>query len=313
MIIATQQDVTRAVLAELEGAKDPRFREIMASLVAHLHAFAREVRLTEVEFHQAIAEINRLGQMTTPAHNEGVLMAGSLGLSALVCLLNNGNNGQTETDQNMLGPFWRSGSPVTANGASLVRSPTPGPAVFVKAWFRDRAGKPVAGVKVDIWHSSPEGFYENQDPGQADMNLRGMLTTDGNGHIHFRSIKPAGYPIPVDGPVGDLLRAQGRHNMRPSHLHFLAYREGFKTLISQVFASDDPVIDSDVQFGVTRHLIGEYVRHEGAAPAADVTGPWYTLDHAFVLEPGVMRLPKPPISAKADGKRPDLPVLRRVR
>jgi hydroxyquinol 1,2-dioxygenase len=309
MIINSQDDVTKAVLSELDGAKDPRFKEIMGALVRHLHAFAREVKLTEEEYHKAIATVVALGQNTTESHNEGVLMGGSLGMSALVCLLNNGNGGQTETSANMLGPFWRPESPETANGGSIVRSPTPGPAVFVKAWFKDPSGKPVAGAKVDIWHSSTEGFYENQDPGQADWNLRGTFTTDQCGHIHFRSIKPAGYPIPISGPVGELLRAQGRHNMRPAHLHFLAYRPGFKTLISQVYSSDDKFIDSDVQFGVTKALIGNYIKHEGPAPAADVKGPWYALDYTFVMDPGDMKLPRPPIKGKTSGERPDIPRL----
>ena len=174
----------------------------------------------------------------------------------------------------MLGPFWRMHSPVTPNGGSIVRSPTPGPALFVDAFFRDAKGNPIVGAEVDIWHSSPEGFYENQDPVQADMNLRGKFFTDADGRISFRSVKPAGYPIPIDGPTGDLLRAQGRHNMRPAHLHFLASKDGFKTLISQLYVPDDKFLETDVQFGVTRHLIGNYVRHDdGKAPAPDVEGP----------------------------------------
>jgi catechol 1,2-dioxygenase len=235
-------------------------------------------------------------------------MSGSLGLSALICLINNGDRGATETDQNMLGPFWHTHSPQTPNGGSIVRSPTPGPAMFVEATFRDRDGKPVAGAEVDIWHSSPEGFYENQDPVQADMNLRGKFFTDKEGRISFRSVKPAGYPIPIDGPTGDLLRAQGRHNMRPAHLHFLASKDGFKTLISQLYVPDDKFLETDVQFGVTRHLIGNYVRHENE-PAPDVTGPWYSLNHSFVMEPGKTKLPRPPISGKARGERPKIPHL----
>jgi hydroxyquinol 1,2-dioxygenase len=239
-----------------------------------------------------------------------VLMSGSLGVSTLICLLNNGDRGATETSANLLGPFWRMHSPPTQNGGSIVRSPTPGPALFVNAAFRDRAGKPVPGAVVDVWHSSPEGFYENQDPGQADMNLRGQFTTDAEGHIAFRSIKPAGYPIPIDGPVGALLRAQGRHNMRPAHLHFLAVKDGFKTLITQVYVNDDKFLETDVQFGVTRHLVGDYVRHENEpAPGADVTGPWYSLDFSFVMEAGTSRLPRPPISGKARGERPKIPHL----
>jgi len=312
VIIERQEDVTTAVLGELQRAPDARFREVMSALVRHLHAFAREVRLTEDELRAGAAYVVALGQHTTETHNEAILMSGSLGLSALVCLLNNGISGEIETDANLLGPFWRQGSPRTEIGGSIVRSPTPGPALFVKAWFRDVAGRPIAGAEVDIWQSSPEGFYENQDPAQADMNLRGTLTTDAAGHIAFRSVKPAGYPIPVDGPVGDLLRAQGRHNMRPAHLHVLASKAGFKTLISQVYASDDPNLDTDVQFGVTRHLVGNYVRHESEpAPGPGVQGPWYSLEHTFVMEAGLSKLPKAPITGKAEGARPQLPVLER--
>ena len=181
-----------------------------------------------------------------------VLIAGSLGLSSLVCLLNNGDRGQTETTANLLGPFWRSDSPRTENGASIVRSPTPGDPIFVTARVTDPRGRPVAGAEVDVWHTSSEGFYENQDPAQADMNLRGKFTTDAAGRISFRSVKPIGYPIPVNGPVGELLRAQGRHNLRPAHIHFLIFKPGFKTQFSQVYSSDDPNLETDVQFGVTR-------------------------------------------------------------
>jgi hydroxyquinol 1,2-dioxygenase len=313
MIIRTQEDVTTAVLAELEGASDPRFKEIMSALVRHLHEFAREVRLTEDEFRQACAYVARLGQLTDESHNEVVLMAGSLGFSTLICLLNNGNEGQTETTANLLGPFWRMDSPRTENGGSIVRSPTPGEPLFVTALVNDQDGNPVAGAEVDVWHASTEGFYESQDPGQADMNLRGKLATDEAGRISFRTIKPAGYPIPIGGPVGELLRAQGRHNMRPAHLHFLIYKPGFKTHISQVYVSDDEHLDSDVQFGVTAVLVGDYVRHENeAAPAPDVTGPWYSLDTAFVIEPGEAKLPRPPITGKASGQRPQLAILSRT-
>jgi catechol 1,2-dioxygenase len=183
-----------------------------------------------------------------------------------------------------------------------VRSPTEGDPVFVTARVVDREGNAVDGAEVDVWHSSTTGHYENQDPAQADMNLRGRFTTDAGGRIAFRSIKPAGYPIPVSGPVGDLLRAQGRHNMRPAHIHFLIYKPGYKTQFSQLYSSDDPHLDSDVQFAVTKTLIGDYVRHEasdGQPPAADVAGPWYTLDCTFVVEPGEARWPRAPIMGKA--------------
>src|SRR5512146_3051576 len=162
MIITKQEDITPAVLAEIARAPDPRFREIMSAFVRHLHDFAREVRLTEEEFQKAVGYIVALGQKTTDSHNEAVLMSGSLGFSTLICLLNNGNRGATETTANLLGPFWRLNSPRTENGGSIVRSPTPGPALFVNAVVRDQAGAPIAGAEVDVWHSSPEGFYEQQ-------------------------------------------------------------------------------------------------------------------------------------------------------
>jgi hydroxyquinol 1,2-dioxygenase len=312
MIIHDERDITDAVLVELGRAPDARFREIMTIAVRHLHAFAREARLTEAEFQQACACIARLGQATTPSHNEVVLAAGSLGLSSLICLLNNGDRGQQATTANLLGPFWRSEAPRTANGASIVRSPTPGEPLFVIAWVEDTQGRPVADAVVDVWQASSEGLYENQDPGQAEMNLRGRFTTDAQGCIRFRSIKPAGYPIPVAGPVGDLLRAQGRHNLRPAHIHFLIHKAGHKTQFSQVYSSDDPHLDSDVQFGVTQTLVGRYQRHvDGPPPASDVRGAWFSLEHRFVIELGEARWPRAPISGKASGERPAIEVLRR--
>lgn len=317
MVIGNQQELTAAVLAEAARTPDARLREILTLAVTHLHAFVREARLTELEFQQICRAIAAAGQATNASHNEVVLAAGSLGVSALVCLLNNVAPGQEElgTTANLMGPFWRQHAPPTPNGGSIVRSPTPGEPIFVEAFVVDAQGAPVEGAEVDVWHASPEGFYENQDPGQADMNLRGRFTTDKAGRMAFRSVKPVGYPVPVNGPVGALLRAQGRHNMRPAHLHFLVTKPGFKAQFSQVYSADDPYIDDDVQFGVTKALVAHYVRHVPGGgslpPAADVTGPWYTLTQRFVLQPGEPRLPPPPVTGKAEGARPTLTRLER--
>ena len=300
MIIENQASVTDAVVEAFGRTADPRMRAILLALVRHLHGFIREVRLTEREFQEATRIIAALGQKTTDSHNEVVLMAGSLGVSALVCLLNNGDNGQTETQANLLGPFWREDQPPCASGASLVRSATPGPALVAHVRVEDGEGRPVQGAEVDVWHSSPEGLYENQDPSQAEMNLRGRFLTDADGHFHFKSVKPAGYPIPIDGPVGDLIKAAGRHNYRPAHLHFMICKPGFKTLISQIYVPDDEHLDTDVQFGVTRALIGAYVRHDSPDASLGFKAPWYSLDQRFVLEPGEARRPRPPIRAKAE-------------
>jgi protocatechuate 3,4-dioxygenase beta subunit len=294
-IVEDEASVTDKVLAAMRGAASPRLREVMAALVRHLHAFAREVRLTDEEFETGIDFLNRIGQATHDAHNEGILFSDAVGLSTLVCLLNNGRNGATETASALLGPFWRMNSPRTENGGSIVRSETPGPALFVSCRVCDPRGKPLEGVEVDVWQASPVGLYENQDERQCDMNLRGKFTTDSEGRFWFRSVKPAGYPVPTHGPVGDLLRAQGRHPYRPAHLHFLAFKSAYKTLITQVFVDDDEHLESDVVFGVTRHLVGDFRRGEGTPPSPDVKGPWYRLDYELVMEPGEAKLPKPPI------------------
>src|SRR5215203_6710098 len=246
MLIERQQDVTPAVLEVMERTRDPRLREIMVSLIRHLHGFIREVRLTEAEFREATAILNEMGKLTSDTHNETVLMAGSLGVSSLVCLLNNGDHGNTETSQSLLGPFWRLNSPRVENGGSIVRSDTPGPPLFVTARVVDPAGDPIASAEVDVWQASPIGLYENQDPEQAEMNLRGKFTTDADGRFAFRSVLMTGYPIPTDGVVGRLLAAQDRHSYRPAHLHALIVKPGFKVLISQIYDPNDPHIDTDV-------------------------------------------------------------------
>ena len=302
MIIENRASVTDAVLHAFSRTADPRLREILVVLVRHLHGFVREVRLTEQEFQEATRIVAALGQRTTASHNEVVLMAGSLGVSALICLLNNGDNGQSETLASMLGPFWREDQPPSASGATLVRSTTPGPGLVVDVRVEDGRGQPVEGAEVDVWHSSPEGLYENQDPTQAEMNLRGRFSTDSAGQFRFKSVKPAGYPIPIDGPVGELVKATGRHNYRPAHLHFMIYKPGFKTLISQIYAPDDEHIDSDVQFGVTRALIGNFVLHVESAPELGFATPWYSLEQRFVMEPGEARRPRAPIRSKAPAR-----------
>ena len=288
MIIETQQDVTEAVLGEMHRTPNPRTKELLSALVRHLHAFVRETKLTEKEFQDAIGYVNAIGQQTTPSHNEAMLLSGSLGVSNLICLMNNGAKGTRPTQANNLGPFYRAGAPKCSDGASLLRSPTPGPELLFKGFVKDEKGGPIAGAQVDVWHSSPVGLYENQDKTQAEMNLRGRFTTLADGSFSFRSVKPAGYPVPTDGPTGALLRAQKRHNFRPAHLHFLIHKPGFKTIASQVYDPDDPHLETDSQFAVTKALIGNYLKK----------GETYSLEFSFTLEPGESWLPKAPITEK---------------
>lgn len=295
MILDSEEQVTAAVLAESEGIEDARLKLIIQSMIRHLHGFAREVRLTEKEFNQAITLVSALGQLTTDSHNETRLIAGSLGLSTLVCLMNNAG-----TSANLLGPFWRQGAPRVANGGSIVRSPTPGTPLFFYGKVVDTDGKPVAEANVDVWHCATNGLYENQDPSQAEWNLRGRLVTNEEGRFWYQSIRPVGYPSPAGGPTEALLRVQHRGIYRPAHLHALIYKEGFKTVPSQIYASDDKDLENDCQFGVQSNAIGHYVLHENeVAPDPSIKGPWYSLHHTFVMAHGVSTLPTPPVSAKS--------------
>jgi catechol 1,2-dioxygenase len=308
-MVSTPEELTQAVLAEMQHAQQPRTREIFTAMVKHLHAFVKEVQLTEIEFQQAIQQLARLGQMTNASHNEVALACGSLGISSLVCLINNQVQ-ESSTTANLMGPFWRPNAPFTEQGASIVRSHTPGESVWVELKVVDQQGNAIQGAEVDVWQCSSEGFYENQDPDQADMNLRGKFKTVEKGLVKFWTIKPVGYPVPLNGPVGDMLKLLGRHNMRPAHIHFMVHLEGFKTQFSQIYSADDPCLHSDVQFGVTEALVAHYEpQTQSADPAAGDHQIWYKMKCQLVLLPGSSQLPRAPISGKATGPRPELNIL----
>lgn len=295
MKIKNEADLTKAVLDVMARTPDARLREIMTSLVTHLHAFVREVRLSEEEFRDATEIINEIGGLRSDTHNESVLMSGSLGISSLICLLNNGDGGTTKTSQNLLGPFWRLNSPHVENGGTIIRSDTAGEPMFVTLKFVDKNGAPVVGADVDIWHSSPVGLYENQDEEQADFNLRGTFISTDEGEISFSSVRPSGYPIPTNTVVGRLLRAQKRDPHRPAHIHALAHKPGFKTLITQIYADDDPTLTTDAQFGVTEALTGHFTKHETAHPEHNDITEWSSLEHTLIMEVGEAKLPRAPI------------------
>jgi catechol 1,2-dioxygenase len=286
---------TARVLEVMARTPDPRLREITMALVKHLHAFAQEVRLTDAEFRTGIAKIVALGQQSNDSHNEVMLMSGSLGLSQLVLLMNNTTGGENATSASLLGPFWRLNAPRIQSGDSIIRSDTPGTPLHVRGQVVDLQKKPVDGAEVDVWHSSPQGFYENQDTEQADMNLRGRLVTDAEGRFDFWTVKPAGYPIPIDGVVGELVKAQGRRHYRPAHLHALIHKPGYKTIASQIYTPDDPDLHRDVQFGVLPGLIAQFKTHNEPAPRPGIASPWESMDYTFVVEVGEAAWPRPPI------------------
>jgi protocatechuate 3,4-dioxygenase beta subunit len=293
-IVDDADSITDVVLAAMSRTDNPRLKEIVDALVRHAHAFFREVRLTDQEFEQGIAFVKGIGQATVDDHNEVVLCADVLGFSTLVTLLNTIDK-TDRTPGALLGPFYRGNSPEYANGDCIVEG-QPGDPLFVRGRVIDRANTPVANAMVDVWQASPVGLYENQDPDQPDMNLRGRFRTDADGYFRLRSVRPAGYPVPTHGPVGVLLAEQKRHPYRPAHIHFVVIAEGYETLVSQVFADDSEYLGSDVVFGVIRELVGKFEQHnDGKAPDADVTGSYYTLEYEFVLAEGTPTYPTPPI------------------
>lgn len=285
-IVRGSASVTEVAQQAMSRTPDARLREVMQSLVRHLHDFIREVHPTEEEFERGLDFVRRLGEASGPEKNEVILLSDLLGISTLVVMLEKERRGGVGTDPALLGPFWRARSPRCDPGDSIARDARGGEPLEVRGRVVDVDGKPIAGASVDVWQASPVGLYENQDPEQPDHNLRGLFETDAEGRYHFRTVRPAGYPVPTDGPCGELLRAQDRHPWRPAHIHFMISREGYATLVTQVFDNSDDAIESDVVFGVTPVLAGRYER------AADGT---LRLEYDFVLRRGERRIPAPPI------------------
>jgi catechol 1,2-dioxygenase len=285
-VVNGPDSVTDIVLKAMSRTPDPRLREVTESLVRHLHAFVREVRPTAEEFERGIDFLVRLGQATGPEKNEVILLSDLLGISTLVVMLDD-ERGAGGTDPALLGPFWRAQSPRCKPGESIARDGGGGgEPLDVTGRVLDLQGRPIPGVEIDVWQASPVGLYENQDPDQPDRNLRGLFETDIEGRFHFRTVRPKGYPVPVDGPCGELLRAQDRHPWRPAHIHFMLSCEGYRTLVTQVFDNADGAIESDVVFGVTPSLAGRFERGKDGS---------LHLDYDFVMQPGTRRIPRPPV------------------
>ena len=274
MIINSQEDVTPAVLAEIARAPDPRFREIMQSLVKHLHGFVREVALTQDEWRRAIDFLTATGQKCGAKRQEFILLSDTLGVSMLVDAVNHRKqHGATETT--VLGPFHVAGAPDLPLGADIAAGEA-GVPTFVSGRVTDIAGRPLAGAELDVWQGDAEGFYDVQQPQKGDMRLRGKFKADMQGRYHFRTVKPVSYPIPTDGPVGDMLNALSRHPYRPAHLHLIVSAEGHTPVATHIFVAGDPYIDSDAVFGVKPSLIVDFTEQKpGRAPDGTM------MDHPF--------------------------------
>lgn len=286
----TPESLLPLVLQAMSRTPDARLRQLMASLTTHLHQFVLENRVTEREFEQAVQFLIGIGQATCETKNEVILASDLLGVSSLVALLNNQNPHLDGASQSaLLGPFWRMNAPLCEPGESIVRTPTEGLPLEVRGRVTGPDGQPLAGAVVDVWQADPKGLYENQDPAQADMNLRGRFQTDAAGEYFLRTVTPAGYPVPTDGPCGELLRAQQRHPYRPAHLHFMVSCPGHRVLVSQVFPGNAQYLDTDPTFGVTAPLVGDFREERRGDQVVTV------LRQDFQLLAGETVFPHPPI------------------
>jgi hydroxyquinol 1,2-dioxygenase len=260
----TAAELTEAVVARLEGAADARFKQVMTSLIKHLHAFVRETELTEAEWFAGIQFLTSTGQKCDDKRQEYILLSDTLGVSMLVDAINH-RKPESATETTVLGPFYVPGSkrlPMWADiGAGL-----PGVAAYVRGRVLDVDGRPITGAELDVWQNDAEGFYDVQRPGAS--YARGKFTTDAEGRYGFRTIKPVSYPIPTDGPVGRMLLEMGRHPYRPAHVHAKVSAPGFEPITTHIFVKGDPYLGSDAVFGVKDSLIVEF-RDQLAGPAPD--------------------------------------------
>ena len=280
-----ENTITEAVLERVAHAETPRIRQISEAVVRHLHNMVREIRPSQEEWAFAIDFLTRTGKMCNDKRQEFILLSDTLGVSMLVDAINHGG-GEGLTESTVLGPFYVEGPPEPAHGADISGG-MEGEPLLVSGTVRTAEGQPLADAIVDVWHSDHDGFYDVQKgPGELDGSaMRARFRTDAEGRFHFWTIKPAHYPIPSDGTVGDMLKAQGRHPWRPAHVHFMIEAPGFRKLVTHVFVAGDPYLDSDAVFGVKDSLIREFVHHPaGQAPdGRQIDRPYYHLHYDFGL------------------------------
>ena len=281
-----EQTITDAVLERVGHAENPRIRQISEAVVRHLHAMVREIRPTQAEWEFAIDFLTRTGKMCDDKRQEFILLSDTLGVSMLVDAINHGS-GPGATESTVLGPFYVDGPPELEAGADISLG-MEGEPLIVTGTVAAPDGRPLADAIVDVWHSDDDGHYDVQKGGGADAPaMRARFRTDSAGRFHFWTIKPAAYPIPDDGTVGDMLKAQGRHPWRPAHVHFMIEAPGFRKLVTHVFVAGDPYLDSDAVFGVKDSLIREFMPHPaGQAPDGRQVDRGYShLHYDFGLKP----------------------------
>jgi catechol 1,2-dioxygenase len=279
------EDITAAVVASFEECSDPRLREIMQSLVRHLHAFAAEVGLTEEEWSDGIRTLTQTGHITDDRRQEFILWSDALGLSMLVdAIAHEKPPGATEST--VLGPFYVAGAPLRSRGESMIEQAAGAPAwVFGRVLALD--GTPIAGAELDVWQNGDNQLYAVQDAEAPEDHLRGRYLTDAHGSYAFVAVRPVPYTIPHDGPVGHMLDTTGRHPWRPAHIHLIVRAPGYQTLTTHIFDSVSDYLASDAVFAVKPSLERTFVRRCGDDPEtpAGVTGEWFSVENDIVLAP----------------------------
>ncbi|HUA32435.1 MAG TPA: intradiol ring-cleavage dioxygenase [Candidatus Binataceae bacterium] len=264
----TDQSITAAVLERLADSPNPRLKQVMESLVSHLHQFARDVHLTTEEWSLAIDFLTAAGHITDDKRQEFILLSDTLGLSALVDLMEHRDAGARATESSLLGPFYRLSAPEVQLGADISNG-TPGEPLEVRGAVRSAEGGAICDALLDVWQAAPNGLYDVQDKSQSGMNLRARLRSDARGHFAFRTVKPASYPVPDDGPVGKMLRGLGRHPFRPAHIHFIVSAPGFHILTTALYINGDRYLETDAVFGSRPSLVVDCRRESNGAQSID--------------------------------------------
>ncbi|MBV9564552.1 MAG: hydroxyquinol 1,2-dioxygenase [Bradyrhizobium sp.] len=299
----SETELTAAVVRSFDDTPHPRAKFLLQELVKSLHEYVRKTDLTFEEWEYAIDFLTRTGQKCTPIRQEFILLSDVMGVSMLVDAVNHREReGATETT--VLGPFYVGEHREMPHGADISPHNQTGEKMFVRSRVTDTHGKPLAGVPVDVWHADDDGFYDSQKPSYATHgpSSRARFVTDADGRFFFRTILPCSYPIPTDGPVGEMIMQTRRHPMRPAHVHFLVAAPGYEPLITHVFIGGDKYLDSDVVFGVKDELVASVEKRTDPAmpdgqPAA---APWHLVTYEFHMKPGAGVAPKPMASKGED-------------
>ncbi len=279
----TEQNLVDAVLEKLEGAKNPRFKQVMTSLIKHLHTFVRETELTEQEWMTGVQFLTATGKMCDGKRQEYILLSDTLGVSMLVDAINHRKPGGA-TETTVLGPFYVSGANDMPMWADIAGD-APGEPAYVFGRVLDVGGKPIAGATIDVWQTDGEGFYDVQRPGGNETYARGKFTTAADGRYGFRTVKPVSYPVPTDGPVGKMLLGMGRHPYRPAHVHAIVSAPGYEKVATHLFVKGDAYLDSDAVFGVKHSLVVDFKPHPtGPSPdGGNSAEPFCTAEYDFRL------------------------------